>query len=247
MSGHSKWANIRIRKGAQDSKRGKIYTRHARLIEIAAQRGGDPAMNSSLRTAIENAKADNVPNANIDRAVKKGTGELKGEAMAEILYGAMGPGGTALLLECLTDNRNRTINNIRNAGGKNGASWTELSSILWMFERKAIIVGERVAALSDDDELALIDAGADDIEREEGAVTVTAHADKLGTVRDALLALGYTIKSAGLKYVAKQTVAINDKETAEALMQCIDAIEEDDDIAEIHTNAEIAEEIAASL
>ncbi len=126
MSGHSKWANIRVRKTAQDKVRGKIYTRHAKFIEIAARaKGGDPVTNPSLRTAIDNAKADNVPNANIDRAIKKGTGDLKGEQMAEIMYAAYGPGGVACLIECLTDNKNRTLANLKTAMNKHDGNFTE--------------------------------------------------------------------------------------------------------------------------
>src|SRR5262249_28035821 len=123
MSGHSKWANIRVKKTAQDAKRGKIFTRHAKLIEIAAQRGGDPVMNPALRTAIDNAKADSVPNANIERAIQKGTGELKGNKMEEEVYAGHGPGNTALLIECLTDNKNRTLSNLKVALTKNGGSF----------------------------------------------------------------------------------------------------------------------------
>src|SRR3989344_5872361 len=142
MSGHSKWHNIRVKKTAADAARGKVFTRHAKLIEIAAQRGGDPTMNPSLRTAIDNAKADSVPNANIDRAIKKGTGELKGERMEEIVYAAMGPLGTAYLIECLTDNKNRTLSNVRMAISKNGGTFAESSSVLWMFARKGVVVAK---------------------------------------------------------------------------------------------------------
>lgn len=137
MSGHSKWANIRVKKTAQDAKRGKVFTRHARLIEIAARAGGgDAKVNSALRVAIDNAKAESVPNDNIERAIKKGTGALKGEAMQEVLYAAYGPGGVACLIECLTDNRNRTIANLKQIISKGGGSFVETSSVLWIFERQ---------------------------------------------------------------------------------------------------------------
>ena len=136
MSGHSKWANIRIRKGAQDAKRGKIYTRHARLIEMAARSGGGPETNAALRTAIENAKEDSVPNANIERAIKKGTGALKGEGMIEeVLYAAYGPGSVACLIECFTDNRNRTINHVRSVIEKHGGHWADSGSVQWLFTK----------------------------------------------------------------------------------------------------------------
>ena len=150
MSGHSKWHNIRVKKTAQDSLRGKVFTRHAKLIEIAAQRGGDPSMNPSLRTAIDNAKADSVPNANIDRAVKKGTGALNGAMMEEMVYAATLPvrssggaeaGGAfvAFIIECLTDNKNRTLGNVRTAIQNNGGHFAESNSVLWMFARKGVV------------------------------------------------------------------------------------------------------------
>ena len=141
MSGHSKCANIRVKKTAQDAKRGKIFTRHARLIEMAASvGGGDPRSNASLRVAIDNAKEDSVPNDNIERAIKKGTGALKGEAMQEVLYAAYLPGGVACLIECLTDNRNRTTANVKNTVSKHGGNFAETASVQWMFQRKGLVV-----------------------------------------------------------------------------------------------------------
>ena len=145
MSGHSKWANIRVKKTAQDARRGKVFTRHARLIEIAARSGGgDPEMNATLRTAIDNAKIDSVPNANIERAIKKGTGELKGEGqMEELTYEAYGPGGAAFIIECLTDNRARTIANVRSIITRQGGRMAEANAVMWMFERRGLVVGRR--------------------------------------------------------------------------------------------------------
>lgn len=238
MSGHSKWANIRVKKTAQDAKRGKIFTRHARLIEIIARSGGgDSDTNAALRTAIDNAKADSVPNANIERAIKKGAGENKGEAMAEVVYAAMGPAGTAFLIECLTDNKNRTLGNVKNNITKNGGRFAESGSVSWLFEQKGIIAGSRAQKMSDEEELKLIDAGAEDIETSDGGVAVTASREGWGRVRDLLKSFGFTIDVAGLKYIPKQTVDIADEETAKLIMQLIEAIEEDDDVAEVHTNA----------
>src|SRR3989344_3945948 len=176
MSGHSKWANIRVKKTAQDAKRGKVFTRHARLIEIAASSGGgDPVMNASLRVAIDNAKADSVPNMNIDRAIKKGIGELKGEQMAEVLYACYAPGGVACLIECLTDNKNRTLGNIRSVIDKRGGHFAETGSVQWMFGKKGMVVGHRtsdVGQRAEAIELALIDAGAEDIDTSDDIVTV---------------------------------------------------------------------------
>jgi YebC/PmpR family DNA-binding regulatory protein len=247
MSGHSKWANIRVRKGAQDAKRGKIYTRHSKLIEIAAREGGngDPEKNGRLATAVENAKMDNVPNANIERAIKKGTGELKGAITEAITYEAYGPGGVACIIEGFTDNKNRTLNNVRSAIERRGGKWAESGSVLFLFDRKGVIHAE--GKLSDDAELGLIDAGAEDIDRSGTSFTVTTAAGNWSKVRDVLKDDGCTIHDAGLKYVAKQHMAIADVESARKLMEFIDAIEEDEDVSEVHTNADIAEEIGMQL
>lgn len=143
MSGHSKWANIRVKKTAQDFKRGKVFTKHAKLIEIAARvGGGKPETNSTLRTAIDNARAENVPNANIERAIKKGIGALEGSQMEEVLYACYAPGSAACLIECLTNNRNRTIANLRALIEKHGGKWADVRSVLFLFERKAATGGK---------------------------------------------------------------------------------------------------------
>jgi YebC/PmpR family DNA-binding regulatory protein len=250
MSGHSKWHNIRVKKGAADAKRGKIFTRHAKLIEIVAQKGGDPSMNPSLRVAIDNAKADSVPNANIERAIKKGSGELKGDRMEEVVYGGYGPGNIALIIECLTDNKNRTLSNIKLALGKNGGSFAESSSVLWMFERKGVVsfqMSDGSTKSLDDLELELIDVGAEEFESDDGTVTVTTDMTSWTKVRDYLKQNGFDVQSAGLKYMPTQKSDIKDAETAQKLMKLVDAIEEDDDVSEVHTNADISEEVMGQL
>ena len=242
MSGHSKWANIRVKKTAQDARRGKVFTRHARLIEIIARSGGGESdTNAALRTAIDNAKADSVPNANIERAIKKGTGENKGEAMAEVMYAAMGPAGTAFLIECLTDNKNRTLGNVKNNLTKNGGRFAESGSVSWLFEQKGIIVTSASRPMSEKEQLELIDAGAEDIDISDDILTITTSRDHLASVRTLLRQKNFEIKEAGLKYIPKQTVEIADEETANLVMQLIDAIEEDDDVAEVHTNAALSQ------
>lgn len=249
MSGHSKWANIKVRKTAQDAKRGKVYTRHARLIEIAAKGGGDPVMNPTLRTAIENAKMEGVPNANIDRAIKKGTGELKGEQMGLVLYAAYGPGNAAMIIECLTDNRNRTVASVRSIVERRGGRWAESNAVLWMFNQKGVVTGKKTGVTNRDDlELKLIDAGAEEIEwMEDGTVDTVTSGDHWARVRDALKNEGFEITAAGLKYVPSQKAAIHDLATAKSLMDMIEAIEEDEDVSEVHTNAEIADEVVKQL
>lgn len=243
MSGHSKWANIRVRKGAQDAKRGKIYTKHAKLIEIAAQRGPDPASNAALRAAIETAKADNVPNANIERAIKKGSGELKGERMEEFMLAALGPGGVACLIECLSDNRNRTLGNVKLAIGKSGGTWTDSASVMWMFERKGQVIATDNGQRKTDNEiealeLELIDFGAEDFSYGDGVLRVVTSLQNWGQIRDFLKKNGWNIESAGLVYVPNQKTAVTDQATAEKLHAFIDAVEEDEDVSEVHTNAD---------
>lgn len=248
MSGHSKWHNIRVKKGAADAKRGKIFTRHAKLIEIAAQKGGDPGMNPSLRTAIDNAKADSVPNANIERAVKKGSGQDKGAAMMEEVYAGYGPGNTALVIECLTDNKNRTLGNVKVALSKNGGSFAESASVMWMFTRAGFVTAQKAQAKpSDELELELIDAGAEEIEADGDMLSVTTDMAGWSQVRDALKKAGYDILSAGLKYMPTQKAEVKDVETARKLMNLIEAIEEDDDVSEVHTNADIGEEVVVQM
>ncbi len=247
MSGHSKWSTIKHKKGAADAKRGKVFTKHAKLIEIATREGGggDPDMNARLATAIENAKLDNVPNANIDRAIKKGSGELKGEATAEVIYEAYAPGGSACIIECLTDNKNRTLSNVRSTIEKRGGKWAVSGSVMFMFAHKGVITA--TGNVSEEAELGLIEAGADDIEKEGDSITVTTEATVWPRVRDALKDAGCTIKEAGLKYIALQEVPVTNLETAQKLMAFIEHIEEDDDVSEVHSNADISEEIAGQL
>lgn len=244
MSGHSKWHNIRVKKTAEDARRGKIYTRHARLVEMAARSGGgDPDTNAGLRAAIDNARAENVPNANIDRAIKKGLGDLKGEQMAEILYAAYGPSGVACLIECITDNKNRTLANVKLAVGKRGGNFAETGSVQWMFARKGVVVAKRGVAAKqtpEELELELIDFGAEDIDVEGDTLTITTDIGNWAPVRDFCAKNGYEIVSAGQQYVPTQKTVVS-AQAAEKLMEFVEAIEEDDDVSQVFTNADIAE------
>lgn len=243
MSGHSKWANIRVKKTAQDARRGKIFTKHARLIEIAARSGGfDPKMNTTLRTAVENARAENVPNVNIERAIKKGTGALTGETMAEVLYAAYGPSGTAYLIECLTDNRNRTLAEVRAIIGRHGGSFADTGAVQWMFERKGIVVAknqELVVKNQEELELTLIDCGAEHITVSGDSVEVVTDAMQWTKVRDFLKGKGFTVEVAGLQFVPKQRVEVKDRGVAKKVGELTNALEEHDDISEVYTNTEL--------
>ena len=202
-------------------------------------------MNPRLATAIENAKIDNVPNANIDRAIKKGSGDLKGEQTVAVTYEAYGPGGAACIIECLTDNKNRTLANVRSTIEKRGSKWAESGSVLFLFDRKGVVIAR--GTVDEETELALIDAGAEDIETTGDVVSVTTSAKQWTHVRDLLKNAHLTIEEAGLKYVAKQEVSYSDLALAQKLMKFIETIEEDDDVSEVHTNADITEEVASQL
>lgn len=238
MARHSHWAQIKLKKGATDAKRGKIFTRHARLIELAArQGGGDQNMNASLRLTIENARADNMPRDNIERAIKKGTGELKGEAqLQEITYEGYGPGGIALLIETLTDNKNRTSQIIRNILQDNGGTMGAVGSTSFLFEKKGVLnlkaKGEKESA-----ELAIIDAGAEDIEEtEDGGFVVYTAANALSEVKKKLEAVGFKIESAQFVYVPKNLVEVKDPAIAEKIRGLLEKLEDEDDVSNVALN-----------
>jgi len=247
MSGHSKWSSIKHKKGAADAARGKVFTKHAKLIEIAAREGGsgDQSMNAALKAAVDNAKAANVPNANIDRSIKKGTGELKGDATVGVTYEAYAPGGTALIIECLTDNKNRTLPNVRTIVEKRGGKMAESGSVKFLFTQKGVVMAK--GELNDELELALMDADAEDIEVNDGVVTVTTDVSTWTKARDILKAAGFEIQEADMKQVPLQSVDIDNVEAAQKLMDLISAIEEDEDVSDVHTNADITDEVAAQL
>lgn len=241
MAGHSKWHNIQHRKGAQDKKRGKIFMRHAKLIYTAAKEGGgDPEMNSALRLAIEKAKADNMPNDNIDRAVKKATGTLDGANYEEVTYEGYGPSGTAVIVHTLTDNRNRTAAEVRHAFSKNGGNLGETGCVSFMFDRKGIIVIVDEAGEIEEDEMTMsaIEAGADDIEVVDNVYEVITTPDEFTAVRDDLMAQGYEIADAEITLIPQTYVDLTEeaKEQATAL---IDTLEDNEDVQDVHHNMEI--------
>ena len=202
-------------------------------------------MNAALKAAIENAKAENVPNANIERAVKKGSGELKGDATVGVIYEAYAPGGTALIIECLTDNKNRTLPNVRTIVEKRGGKMAESGSVMFLFTQKGVIQSQ--GTMNEDLELALIDAGAEDIDVHDDGISVTTDLHTWTTARDTLKNAGHTIQEAGMKFVPLQEVNIKDLESAQRLMDLLEAIEEDEDVSDVHTNADISDDIAAQL
>ena len=240
MSGHSKWSTIKRAKGVTDAARGKKFTRHAKNIELAAREGGgDPAMNAALASAIENSKSDNFPKENIERAVKKGTGELEGQKIEEKIYEGYAPGGVALLIRALTDNPNRTIANVRHLLSKNGGKIAESGSVVFQFEKKGVIT---LAGNSEELELAAIEAGAVDIEKSGEFLVVKTEPTELAKVRENLLVGNAKIESAELNFEPVNEVRIEDTETARKILRLVDALEEDEDIDSVSANFDIPEE-----
>ena len=246
MSGHSKWANIQHRKGRQDAKRGKEFTKAAKEIIIAAKNGGDPASNSRLRAAIAAAKSINLPKDKIEAAIRKGTGQDAGGDIIEINYEGYGPGGVAVIVETATDNRNRTVAEIRHLMSKGGGSMGENGCVSWKFERKGVIQFSKEKYTEDQLMEAALEAGADDL-RDEGDVweIQTAMAD-FNAVREAFEAAGLEMISAELNQVPQTTMEV-DLETARKLLRFIELREDNDDVQNVYSDADISDEIMAQL
>ncbi len=241
MSGHSKWATIRRKKGALDAKRGKIFTRLIREITIAArQAGGDPDGNPRLRLAIDNAKSANMPADNIERAIKKATGELEGSQISELIYEGYGPGGVALLIEVATDNKNRTVAEIRHIFSRGLGNMGETGSVAWMFERKGLITLKRDGKSEDDLMEIILDAGADDLTTEEDFFEVTTTLENFEPVRRKILENKLIVENASLQWIAKNSVPVKGDD-AEKLMKLIEALEESDDVQNVFSNADFIE------
>jgi YebC/PmpR family DNA-binding regulatory protein len=240
MSGHSKWATIKHKKAALDAKRGKTFTRLIKEIMIAARTGGDPEANARLRTAITAAKAVSMPADNIKRAVMRGTGELEGGQIDEIQYEGYGPGGAAVLVSVATDNKNRTVSEIRHTFSKNGGNLGELGSVAWMFERKSQIFIDGEAATEDQLMNIVLDAGADDLRDQGGTWEILSAPEAHEAVLQALEKAGIKAESAEIAMVPKNTVKLEGK-NAQAMLRLYDALEEHDDVQNVYGNYEIDE------
>ena len=243
MSGHSKWATTRRQKEAVDKKRGNIFTKMAKNITIAARDGGgDADTNFKLRIAIDQAKAVSMPKDNIERAIKKGTGELKGDAIEEVVYEAIGPDNTFIIVEALTDNKNRTVAEIRHLFSKLGGSLGSQNSAMWQFSRKGVI---RIADYKDkiknleESELKLIDLGAEDIKEEESDLVIYTQIDGLQKVREGLEKDGINPDYSELEYLPKDIKKITNDDIKDKLQKLFDALDENDDVNNFYTNAEI--------
>lgn len=245
MSGHSKWASIKHQKGIKDARRGASFTKFANLISVAARSGADPDANFKLRLAIDMARKSGVPNANIERSIRRGAGLDDGAAFEEITYEGYGPGGAAIIVETATDNRNRTAPDVRSAFTKHGGSLGTPGSVAYQFTQRGVVV--IVATDLDSATMDAIEAGAEDVEEGEGQLIVYTKPTDLDIVRKALSAKGYQVDKAELSLEANTTVEITDEATARKLIKLVDALDELDDVTNTHVNFDIAADLMDQL
>ena len=247
MAGHSKWKNIQVRKGAQDAKKGKVFTKVTKELMLAAKAGGgDPGINARLRSAIAAAKAVNLPKDKIDTAIKKGTGEIAGGNIDEITYEGYGQAGVAILIEAATDNRNRTVADIRSIMSKNGGQLGEAGCVGWMFDKKGVIELDKAKYAEDQVMEAALEAGADDVLDEGDMWEVNTTPESFEAVRQALEDAGMELLSAEISMVPKTTVTV-DAETGRKLMKLLDALDDYDDVQQTYSNFDLPEELLAEL
>jgi YebC/PmpR family DNA-binding regulatory protein len=249
LSGHSKWSSIKHKKGAADAKRGQLFSKLSRAILVAAKEGGgDPTNNLALQNAIEKARSYSMPKDNIDRAVAKGSGaDADANTFETIVYEGYGPEGVALIVEALTDNKNRTAADVRHLFAKHGGNLGATGAVAWQFERLGVIV---VAAEgTDEEELLLVaaDAGADDVQEDGSSFQVTSPPEALSAVRAAVEQTGFTVESAELQLVPKTTVSIDDEAKARQVMRLVDALEENDDVQDVYANFDIPERVLEAV
>ena len=249
MSGHSKWATIKHKKGAADKARGTLFAKLLRQVEVAAREGGgDVNANPTLRTFVQKCRDASVPMDNIDRAIKRGTGELEGVRYEQVVYEGYAPNGVAMIIETLTDNRNRTGSEVKNIFTRNGGSLAEPGAVAWQFARKGVIIVERAAAPDEDDlMMAVLEAGADDVEDQGDTWQVSTPPGELMAVRDALVGAGITPTSADLTMLPNQTVPLGDESGARAVLRVLDALEEHDDVQAVYANFDIPDEVLAAV
>ncbi|MFI5385083.1 MAG: YebC/PmpR family DNA-binding transcriptional regulator [Fimbriimonadales bacterium] len=243
MAGHSKWKNIRIRKGKQDAVRGKLFTKISREIIVAARAGGgDPGMNPRLRVAVDKAREASMPVDNIKKAIGRGTGEIEGADYEELVYEGYGPGGSAIILECYSENKNRTVAEVRHAFSKNGGNMADNGSVSWQFKRVGNITVPKTGVDEDEFTMAALDAGAEDIESDEDGITVTTALEDLHKVNDALIQAGYKTSDAELTYMPTNKAELS-PDDASKLMRLLDALEDLDDVQETYVNVDITEDM----
>jgi YebC/PmpR family DNA-binding regulatory protein len=244
MSGHSKWSTIKRQKGAKDAARGAIFTKLSNAIAVAAREGADPDMNFTLRMAIDKAKSASMPTANIQRSIDRGSGKLGGAQIQEVMYEGYGPGGVAILVECASDNLNRTYPEVKLAFSKHGGNVAEKGAVAFQFDHKGMI---RVQGSGDELVLQAIEAGAEDVVEEGQESVIYTEAKQLAKVRDNLRAAGIEMTEAELTYVPNNTVVVGDAVTAGKVMRLMDALEALDDVTATHVNFDIPDDIVSQL
>jgi YebC/PmpR family DNA-binding regulatory protein len=248
MSGHSKWSTIKRKKGAIDATRGKMFTRLIKEITVAARSGGgDPDGNPRLRSAIMTAKKENMPKDNIARAIKKGTGEIAGEIYEEILYEGYGPGGVAVLVDCMTDNRNRTVADIRHYFAKSNGNLGESGCVAWMFDKKGLIQVDKKGVTEEVLLELALEAGAEDVVEEENEFQILTAPENFNDVQEALEKGGVKILGASVSMIPKNTVEVTEEKPAKALMKLLESLEDHDDVQNVHANFDIDDELMEKL
>ena len=249
MSGHSKWSSIKHKKGAADAKRGKLFSKLSKAIIVAAKNGGgDPANNLALQNAIEKAKSYSMPKDNIDRAIAKGSGaDADADAFETIVYEGYGPEGVAVIVEALTDNRNRTAADVRHLFAKHGGNLGTAGAVSWQFDRRGVVVVPAEGVDEEDLLLVAADGGADDVEQDGTVFQVTSAPEALSAVRQAIEGAGFAVDSAELMLVPKTTVEVGDEQKARQVMRLIDALEENDDVQDVYANFDIPEQVLEAV
>ncbi len=248
MSGHSKWSTIKRKKGAIDAKRGKIFTRLIKEITVAARMGGgDPDANPRLRSAIATAKTENMPKDNIERAIQKGTGELEGAVYEEITYEGYGPGGVAVLVDCMTDNKNRTVADIRYYFSKSGGNLGESGCVSWMFDKKGTILIDKESIDEEDLMDKALEAGAEDVLEEDNVFQVVTAPDDFEAVRESLENAGVKFIESAVSMMPKTTVDITEEKPARQILKLLESLEDHDDVQNVHANVDIPDEIMEAV
>jgi YebC/PmpR family DNA-binding regulatory protein len=249
MSGHSKWSSIKHKKGAADKKRGQLFSKLSRALIVAAREGGpDPAANLALQNAVEKAKSYSMPKDNIDRAIARGAGtDADAAAYETVIYEGYGAGGVAVLVEALTDNRNRTASDVRHVFSKFDGNLGASGGVAWQFERRGIVLVAADGVDEDELTLAAAEGGAEDVDLDGSSFQITAAAEYLTTVREAIEAAGFTVENAELTMIPKTTVEVDDESTAKKILRLIDSLEENDDVQDVYSNFDIPERVLETV
>ncbi|RPJ09956.1 MAG: YebC/PmpR family DNA-binding transcriptional regulator [Deltaproteobacteria bacterium] len=248
MSGHSKWSTIKRKKGANDAKRGKMFTKLIKEITIAARMGGgDPEGNPRLRSAVTAAKGENMPKANIDRAIKKGTGDLGGAIYEEIMYEGYGPGGVAVLVETMTDNKNRTVADVRHFFAKSGGNLGEFGCVAWMFDKKGSLSVDKKGVNEDALMELALEAGAEDVVEEGDSFQIITPPEAFNDVVERLEKANIQFSGAGLAMIPKNTIAVTEEKAAKSLLRLLENLEDHDDVQKVHANFDIADDLMEQL